>query len=89
MTEKLNEKKVAFSLASTSGIIYIVSAMLVAIFPAGTVKVFGALLHGIDISKITRESVPFTSTIIGLIEIVALSLVAGYIFAKIYNKIKE
>ena len=89
MTEKLNEKKVAFGLASTSGIIYIVCAMLVAIFPAGTVKVFGALFHGIDISKITRESVPFTSTIIGLIEIVALSLVAGYIFAKIYNKIKE
>ena len=89
MIDKLNEKKVAFSLAGASGIIYVVCAVLIAIFPTGTVKVFGALFHGIDISKITRESVPFTSTILGLIEIIMLSLVAGYIFAKIYNKIKE
>ena len=89
MEDKLNEKKVAFSLAGTSGIIYIICAVLIAIFPTGTVKTFGFLFHGIDISKISRESVPFTSTILGLIEIIALSLVVGYIFAMIYNKIKE
>ena len=41
MISKLNEKKVAFSLAGTSGIIYIVCAVLIAIFPTGTMKAFG------------------------------------------------
>lgn len=89
MDNKLDEKKVAFSLAGTSGIIYIICAVLIAIFPTGTVRTFGYLFHGIDISRIARESVPFTETIIGLVEIVALSLIVGYIFAVIYNKIKE
>ena len=41
MEDKLNEKKVAFSLAGTSGIIYIICAVLIAIFPTGTVKHLG------------------------------------------------
>jgi len=89
MISKLNEKKVAFSLAGTSGIIYIVCAVLIAIFPTGTMKAFGFLFHGIDISKISSASVSFTSTILGLIEIIALSLIVGYIFAIIYNRTKE
>jgi len=89
MTDKLNEKKVSFSMAGTAGIAYIICALLIAISPTGTVKVFGALFHGIDISKIARGSMPFMSTIIGLIEIIALSLIVGYIFAKIYNMIKD
>ena len=89
MTDKLNEKKVAFSLAGTSGIIYIICAVLIAIFPTGAMKAFGFLFHGIDISKISNASVTFASTILGLIEIVALSIIVGYIFTIIYNKIKE
>ena len=89
MISKLNEKKVALSLALTSGIIYIVCAVLIAILPTGTMKAFGFLFDGIDINKISSTSVSFTSTILGLIEVVALSLVAGYIFAMIYNKRKE
>lgn len=87
--DKLNEKKVAFSLAGTSGVIYVICAILVAISPVGTVKVFGYLFHGIDVSKIMRESVTFMGTVIGLIEIIILGAVVGYIFAMIYNKIKE
>ena len=86
---KLNEKKFAFSLAGTFGVIYILCAILIAIFPAGMVKAFGFLFHGIDISRIAEESLPFIDTILGLIEIIALSLIVGYIFAKIYNMIKD
>ena len=89
MADRLNAKRVGYSLAAVSGIVYLACAILVAIAPSWTVSFFGALFHGIDISKITRESVPFTSTVLGLIEIIALSLIVGYIFAKIYNRIKE
>ncbi|MDO8508651.1 MAG: DUF5676 family membrane protein [Nanoarchaeota archaeon] len=85
MAEKLNEKKVAFSLAIVAGIVYIVCAILVAIAPAWTVNTFGALFHGIDISQIAKESVSLGNTITGLVEIVVLALIVGWLFAKIYN----
>ena len=85
MAEKWNEKKVAFSLAIVAGIVYIVCAILVAIAPVWTVNTFGALFHGIDISQIARESVPLGNTITGLVEIVVLALIVGWLFAKVYN----
>ena len=88
MADKLNAKRVALSLASVAAIVYVVCAILVAIFPTEIVNVFGSLFHGIDISKITRESVPLGSTILGLIEIFVLGLIVGWLFAKIYNSIK-
>ena len=87
MAEKLNPKKVALSLASVAGIVYIICAILVAIAPAWTVNTFGALFHGIDITKIA--TIPtLTGTIIGFVEIIVLSLIVGWLFAVIYNKIK-
>jgi len=87
--EKISEKRVALSLAIVSGIVYVVCAILVVIAPAWTVGTFGALFHGIDISKIASESVPLGSTILGLFEIVVLALIVGWLFAKIYNAIKS
>ncbi len=88
MADKLSEKRVAFSLATVAGIVYIVCAILVAIAPAWTVNTFGALFHGIDISQIARDSVPLGSTILGLVEIVVLALIVGWLFAKVYNSMK-
>ena len=88
MAEMLKPSKVAYSLATVTGIIYLLCAMLVAIAPTWTVNTFGALFHGIDVSKIARDTVPVTSTIIGLIEIFILSLSVGWLFAVIYNKFK-
>jgi len=87
MAEKLNARKVAYSLAGVSGIIYIICAVLVAISPSGTVMVFGYMFHGIDISQISTTPT-LSGTIIGLVEIVILALIVGWLFAKIYNKIK-
>jgi len=87
MAEKLNARKVAYSLAGVSGIIYIICAILVAISPSGTVMVFSYMFHGIDISQISTTPT-LSGTIIGLVEIVILALIVGWLFAKIYNKIK-
>jgi len=85
MTDKLNEKKVAFSLAGVSGILYIICAVLVAIFPVGTVKVFRYLFHGIDILKIATTPT-LANSILGFFEIIALALLVGWLFAWIYNR---
>ena len=88
MVEKLSPKGIAYSLAIVAGVVYIVCAIFVAIVPTWTVSTFGALFHGIDISKIARDTVPISSTIAGLIEIIVLSLIIGWRFTVVYNNIK-
>ena len=87
MTDKLNPRRVANTLAIVAGVVYAVCAILVAIFPTGTVNVFGNLFHGIDISKIARVPT-LGGTIIGLIEIFILGWIIGWFFAIVYNKLK-
>ena len=86
MTDKLNAKRVGYSLAAVSGIVYLACAILVAIAPSWTVGFFGALFHGIDITQIARTPVPLGSAVLGLVEIVVLGYVVGWLYAKIYNK---
>ncbi len=87
MADKLNTRKVSYSLAVVAGIVYLVCAVLVAVAPVLTVNLFGALFHGIDISKISTTP-SLGRTILGLIEIVILGFVVGWLFAKIYNSVK-
>jgi len=86
--DKLNAKRVAFSLASVIGIAYIVCVILVVIAPETTIKFFSYLFHGINIEQIPQTSISFSNVIIGLIEAVIYSLLIGWLFAVIYNKIK-
>lgn len=88
MADKLNAKKVAISLAIVSAILYIACALLVAIAPEFTVKMFSSMFHGIDISKIASTSISLGGTLLGLVVIVAYALIAGWLFALVYNKIK-
>ena len=86
MAENLKPKSVGYSLALVAGIVYLACAILVAIAPTWTVNVFGALFHGIDITQIARTPVPLTSTILGLIEIVVMGYLVGWLFGAVYNK---
>ena len=86
MADRLNAKRVGYSLAAVSGIVYLACAILVAIAPSWTVSFFGALFHGIDIAQIARTPVPLGSAVLGLVEIVVLGYVVGWLYAKIYNK---
>ena len=86
MAGDLKPKSVGYSLALVAGIVYLACAILVAIAPTWTVNVFGALFHGIDISQITRAPVPLTTTILGLVEIVVMGYLVGWLFGAVYNK---
>ena len=88
MSDKLNTKKVALSLAVVSAILYIACALFIAIAPNLAIKLFSNLFHGIDITKITNTSISLGSILFGLIEIIVYALIAGWLFAWIYNKFK-
>jgi len=88
MSDKLNTKRVALSLASVSAILYIACALLIAIAPNLTLSLFSKIFHGIDITQIKDASISFGSTLLGLVEIIIYALIAGWLFAVIYNKLK-
>ena len=85
MKERLSVKRTANALAVTAGIISLVCYLLILITPAGTVNFFGAIFHGIDMSKIAVESVSIGNGMLGVIEAIILGWIMGGLFAKIYN----
>ena len=85
MTNELNPKIVSLSLATVSGIFYILCAIIIAITPQIALDFSKHMFHGIDITQIARTSIPIGSTVIGFIEIIILSLIAGWLFAVVYN----
>ncbi len=85
MASKLNPKLVSLSLAAVSGVWYILCALIFVAAPTTGLNLFSYIFHGIDITQIAQTSVSFTSILIGLVEIVLWSLLAGWLFAVIYN----
>ncbi|MEK6917067.1 MAG: DUF5676 family membrane protein [Nanoarchaeota archaeon] len=84
MANKLNPKVVSFSLVVVSAILSLVCALLLALSPETSLKFFGSIFHGIDMTKIAA-SVTVSGVLTGLVAIVILAFVTGWMFAVIYN----
>jgi hypothetical protein len=85
MAEKLNVKRMAFSFAMTLALFYLLWAMLLYLIPDAMVNVLKDLFQGIDVTKIARPSIPIGSVLTGLIEILFIGLIFGWLFGEIYN----
>lgn len=88
MVDKLSPKRVSLSLAVVTGIISIICALLIAIAPEGTTKLFGTIFHGIDISKIST-TISLGNAVLGTIVAIVLAFIIGWLFATIYNGLKN
>ena len=88
MSGNLSPKRMANALAITAGIVSLVCYILILIAPAGTISFFGAIFHGIDISSITK-TISLAYGLLGVVEAIVLGWIIGWLFAKIYNSLKE
>ena len=84
MAEKLNPKTVSLSLAGVSVILSLLCAILIAVAPEATIKFFGSIFHGMDITKIAQP-ITVSGVLMGLIAIIIVALITGWLFAIIYN----
>ena len=84
MAEKLNPKVVSLSLAGVSAILSLLCALLIAVAPKTTLKFFGSIFHGMDITKIAQP-ITVSGVLTGLIAIVIIAFITGWLFAVIYN----
>ena len=85
---KLNPKVVSFSLVVISAIVSLVCALLLALFPEASLKFFGSIFHGIDMTKIAA-SVTLSGVLTGLVAIIIVAFVTGWLFAVIYNYVLD
>ena len=88
MGDNLSPKRVSLSLATVAGIISIVCALLILIPPKATTNIFGEIFHGIDISQITKP-ITLVGALIGTIEVIVIALIVGWLFATVYNRLKN
>ena len=88
MVDNLSPKRTANALAITVGIISLICFIFILIAPSGTVSLFGAIFHGIDMNKIAVESISIGNGLLGVLEAVVLGWVVGWLFAVIYNKMR-
>ncbi|MBS3108650.1 hypothetical protein J4409_02155 [Candidatus Woesearchaeota archaeon] len=89
MNNELNPNVFAFSLASVLSIIYILCAVIFALFPEAALTLFQNMFHGIDLAKIAIDNISFGSVLIGLVEIIISSLIFGWLFALFYNYLAD
>ena len=76
------------ALAVTVGVVYVVCALAVALFPDGTLALFNTWAHGVDLTLVQRPATkPLTAAewIFGLVS----AMVAGYLAGALYGWVRN
>lgn len=77
---KINEKAVAHSLALVSAVYYIICSLLVYIAPDLYKNIAASWAHGVDITRVWRDTPPdFGSMIWGFITFTLAAWITGYV----------
>ncbi len=84
--KRLHVKKFGFALGATSALLYLGCALLMLVIGHdGTVKFFGTLIHGLDVSGLIRTDMPVLDALTGVIQSFVLAWLVGASIAAIYN----
>ncbi len=75
-----------FAIAITSGVLYVVCAAAVALFPQATIKFFNSWVHGLDLTRIAVNSISWSGFFKGLVGVLIVAYIAGALYAWVYNK---
>ena len=83
---QLNANKLGLAIGTTAAIIYLgcICLMLLA-GQEGIIWFFNSILHGLDISPVSRINVPIRQTVIGIILTFGLGWLSGFLIGTIYN----
>jgi uncharacterized membrane protein (DUF485 family) len=84
---KLEIQKFSLALSVTMGIIYVVCAVFVALWPDFALQLFGWLVHLVNVDKFAG-GVQMTTFgfIIGLLQVLAYTYIVTLVFAWLHNK---
>ncbi|MBI2573854.1 MAG: hypothetical protein HYV78_00445 [Candidatus Wildermuthbacteria bacterium] len=83
---ELNTKKFALALAKVMGVWYVLCATLVALAPELGLKLFGWMIHLVNLESVVNAGVTATGFVAGLVEVAALAYATAWAFAWLYNR---
>ena len=87
MADKLDVNKFSLATAATMGIIYIVCALFVALWPNFALQLFGWLVHLVNIDKFAGDvQMTAAGLIFGLLQAVIYTYLGALAFAWLHNK---
>lgn len=87
---KFNTKALALAAAATTGLAYVICAVFVALFPALSVKILGAMLHLLNLEQLLGEAnVTLGGFLVGLLPLVLYAYLGAWLFGWVYNRVAK
>lgn len=79
---ELDKNKFSMAAAGTMGIVYVICAVFVALWPDFSIQLFGWLTHLVNLTV----DVTFIGAIFGLLQVVIYTYIGAYLFAWLHNR---
>ncbi len=84
---ELDKNKFSLAAASTMGVVYVVCAGFVLLWPAFTLQLFGWLVHIVNVDKFAGDvQITLVGFAIGLVQAFVYTYGAAWIFAWLHNR---
>ena len=84
---KLDVNKFSLAAAATMGIVYVVCAAFVTLFPVFSLQLLGWLVHLVNVDKFAGDvKITILGFILGLLQVVVYTYVGAWVFAWLHNK---
>lgn len=84
---QLQPVKTGFALGLTFGILSLVCAILVYLFPGGMLNLTNSVFHGIEFNP--TSSLSFAKALYGVVAVFIIGFIGGWIFGMIHNQINN
>ena len=83
---KLDVNKFSLAAAGTMGIVYVVCAAFVTLFPVFSLQLFGWLVHLVNVDKFAGDvQITALGFILGLLQAIAYTYAGALLFAWLHN----
>lgn len=79
---ELNKSKFSLAAAEIMGVWYVICALLVTLVPELAMKLFGWMVHLVNL----EVGISFPEVVYGFIEVVILTYITAYVFAWLHNR---
>ncbi len=84
---KINKKGFALAVAIVMGVIYVICAVFVALWPDFSLKLFGWLVHLVNVEKFAGDvAVTFGGFLGGLVQSFVYTYIGAWFIAWLHNK---
>jgi len=86
----INSNKLGLALGATGVLLYLGCMLLMLVAGQnGTTLFFNTVLHGLDVSTISRMNVPAAQSIVGILLTFGMGWITGFLTGSIYNWIER